>query len=261
MADLNYYWRLFATGFSFFVFGLGGLVIAVLLLPLVWILKREPADRHRLGKKGVQLSFRFFLELMRVLGVMEYRIQGFDQLVGRSGMLIIANHPTLIDVIFLVGFIDNADCVVKQALKKNPATFGPITAAGYLVNAGGEEWVQKCVQSLEAGKNLIIFPEGTRTVPGEDLHMQRGAANIALRAGRNLTPILIQCTPSTLTKSEKWYQIPPRKFVMTLRVLQDVNIHDVMLESTHNGIASRKLTRYLVDLFTMEIHKNERYGH
>lgn len=249
---VNFYWRLLATGFSFFAFGVGGVILALTLLPFVWLVKRTPADRARLGKRCVQLSFRLFIELMRVLGVLRYRINNFESLRNRSGLLIVANHPSLIDVIFLVAFIDRADCVVKAPLKTNPATFGPITAAGYLVNKGGEQLMDACADSLARGNNLIIFPEGTRSVPGKPLVMQRGAANIALRANVPLTPVCIRCEPTTLTKAEKWYQIPPRRFTMELTVRDDIDVAAAIGDVANKSLASRKLTDYLIGYFSRE---------
>lgn len=246
---LNYCWRLFATGLSFLVFGVGGLIVALTLLPTVWLLRRDPAARRKLGKRCVQFLFRLFIEMMRVLGVLRYRMRDFERLRGRSGMLVVANHPSLIDVIFLVAFIDNADCVVKRSLKQNPATYGPITAAGYLINQGADELMQACAASLAAGNNLIVFPEGTRTVPGKPLSLQRGAANIALRAGVDITPVLISCEPTTLTKAEQWYQIPPRRFTMTLRLLDDVDVASVVGNAPNLTLASRQLTDFLTDFF------------
>lgn len=253
MRDLNYYWRLFATGLSFTAFGVGGAILAVTLLPVVWLLHRDPAKRARLGKRCVQLAFRLFIELMHSLGVLQYRMENFEFLQKRRGMLIVANHPTLIDVIFLVGFVDQADCVIKRSLKRNPATFGPITAAGYLVNTGGESLMQACADSLAAGNNLIVFPEGTRTVPGRAFNFQRGAANIALSAGVNITPVRIRCEPATLTKSEKWYQIPPRRFTMELTVLSDLSVEDLVGRAPNKTVASRQLTAFLTDFFMKEI--------
>ena len=252
LTRLNYYWRLFATGLSFAVFGIGGIILALTLLPFVWLVKRDPVERTRFGKRCVQLSFRLFIELMRVLGVLRYRMNNFQALRDRSGMLVVANHPSLIDVIFLVAFIDNADCVVKAALKHNPATFGPITAAGYLVNKGGEQLMDACADSLARGNNLIIFPEGTRTVPGQPLAMQRGAANIALKANVPFTPVCISCEPTTLTKAEKWYQIPPRRFTMELTVMDDIDLATAMGDSPNKTLASRKLTDYLIAFFSRE---------
>jgi 1-acyl-sn-glycerol-3-phosphate acyltransferase len=42
-----------------------------------------------------------------------------------------------------------------------------------------------------------MFPEGTRSRPGQPLVFQRGAANVAVRAARVATPVYIHCDPAT----------------------------------------------------------------
>jgi len=90
---LNYDWRLFATGFSFFNFGLGDLLLWMLVFT---ILPHSPGDRLqqiRRGQKAVHYSFYVFIGLMHRMGVMIYEIAGLEKL-NRPGQLIIANHPT-----------------------------------------------------------------------------------------------------------------------------------------------------------------------
>jgi 1-acyl-sn-glycerol-3-phosphate acyltransferase len=58
--------------------------------------------------------------------------------------------------------------------------------------------------------DLIIFPEGTRTPADGLIRLKRGAAHIAIRGGRNVTPVVICCTPPTLSKSDKWWRMPAR---------------------------------------------------
>ena len=93
----------------------------------------------------------------------------------------LANHPSLIDVVVLISIIPNADCVVKAHLFKNPFLRGVVKNTGYISNADPEGLLVDCKKSLAAGNNLIIFPEGTRTKVGQAVKFQRGAANIALR--------------------------------------------------------------------------------
>lgn len=258
MADrLNYLWRLLATGFCFFMFGLGGVVLAVFLWPTVNLLSRDPVRRVRLGRRGVQKSFQWFLWLMHRLGVADFHFHGFENLQNRGGLLIIANHPTLIDVICLVASIDNADCVVKESLVRNPATLGPIRSAGYLVNEGGEKLIDSCVRSIRSGGNLIIFPEGTRSVPGQPFRMQRGAANIALEGGIDVCPVTIRCTPSTLTKREKWYEIPPSKFTMELTVLDDIRLNQVLQPDLSRAVAARNLTTHFMKVLSGDTIQND----
>ncbi|WP_245395049.1 hypothetical protein [methane-oxidizing endosymbiont of Gigantopelta aegis] len=55
--------------------------------------------KNRRAQYCVHCNFYFFIALMRHLGIMDYHIDGLDKL-NRPGQLIVANHPTLIDIVF-----------------------------------------------------------------------------------------------------------------------------------------------------------------
>ncbi len=57
---------------------------------------------------------------MSGVGVLSYEFHGAERL-GRPGQIILANHPSLIDVVFLIGFTPQATCIVKEALFPQPA--------------------------------------------------------------------------------------------------------------------------------------------
>lgn len=257
MKGLNYYWRLFATGFSFFTFGVGGLIIGLVLFPAINLLFWNRRRRTLVSQYLIHKLFRLFIEMMCVLGIMDYRISGLDKLKNAQGTLIVANHPTLIDVVILIAFLDKVDCVVKSALMKNPVMMGPVKAANYIINSDPEKLIDDCSRALQSGNALIIFPEGTRTEPGKPFRFQRGAAGIALRSNVDITPVVIGCTPSTLTKSEKWYQIPPTSFSMTLDVRDPIRVSDVIDADAPRSVAARRLTSYLQDYFTKEVSLND----
>ena len=71
---------------------------------------------------------------MRGVGVLTYEFEGAERL-GRPGQIIVANHPSLIDVVFLLGFTPQATCIVKEALFQNPFTRWPVAAAGFVSNS------------------------------------------------------------------------------------------------------------------------------
>lgn len=247
---LNYGWRVFATGFSFLTFGLGGLFLWLLVFPLLSLLVRDRAARGRAARRIIRRSFSAFIELMRRMGVLTYEVHGVERLQ-RQGLLILANHPTLIDVVFLVSLVPDADCVVKSRLARNPFTRGPIGATGYICNDSGSGLVDDCIASVRSGRNLIIFPEGTRTPRTGPASLQRGAANIAVRGVLNITPVAIRCTPPTLSKGEKWYRIPSRRFHMSLEIRDDLPVTPYLV-GTSEALAARKLTEFLTDYFDLE---------
>lgn len=251
---LNHAWRVVATGLSFAAFGAGGLLLGGLVLPLLLRVVRAPERRQRLGRRLVQRAFAGHVALMHRLGVLTYEIEGRERLA-RDGLLVLANHPTLIDVVFLISLLPNADCVVKRAVACNPFMRGPVRAAGYVSNDDGAGLVDDCIAAVKAGGNLVIFPEGTRTVPGQPPRLQRGAANIAVRGRLDITPVTITCTPSTLAKGQKWYRVPSRRFHVRVQVGQDIPIAPFLTTAGDaprgDALAARRLTEHLTRYFDM----------
>src|SRR5450830_631977 len=131
VSRLSLYWRVLATGLSFVVFGVGGLLLRIVVFPLLNLMVRQPERRIAAARRVIRLAFRAYVDLMRALGVLRYEIHGLEKLE-RGGLLILANHPTLIDTVFLMAFVKNADCSVKGALWNNAFTRGPVRAAGYI---------------------------------------------------------------------------------------------------------------------------------
>ena len=240
-------WRVFATGLSFATFGLGGVLLGGIGVPLLHLLVRDRARRRTLARRAIHLGFRAFVGWMRLLGVLRYEV--IDQWrLQRRGLLVLANHPTLIDVVFLISLIPNADCVVRSGLFHNPFTGGPLRAADYLSNDSGAGLVEDCIASLRAGNNLVMFPEGTRTRPGEPMTLQRGAANIAVRGARDITPVRIRCEPLMLNKGRPWWQVPPRRGQFTISVDEDIAIAPFLADGAE-ARSARELTRVLHDYF------------
>ncbi len=252
-------WRVAATGVSFALFGLGGLLMRLAVFPLLHLLVWRRELRVTAARTIIRLAFRAYVDVMRALGVLRYEVRGLEKLE-RRGLLILANHPTLIDTVFLMAFVRNADCIVKGALWNNPFTRGPVRAAGYISNGGGNssngggdgdggDLVKDCIASLERGNNLIVFPEGTRTPAGGAISLKRGAANVAVRGARAITPVVIRCDPPTLGKGEKWWRVPPRRVLFSLEVQDDVAV-EPFIHGSSDVMAARRLTEFLQNYFT-----------
>ncbi|MFZ6657741.1 lysophospholipid acyltransferase family protein [Undibacterium sp. TJN19] len=248
---LGRYWRVLATGISFTAFGIGGLLLRVLVFPVLQLLVRQKNQRIAWSRSIIRWVFRGFVGLMRLLGVLRYEIVGSEKLE-RKGLLILANHPTLIDTVFLMAFVKHADCIVKSNLWNNPFTRGPVRAAGYISNEQGTELLEACIATLRAGNNLIIFPEGTRTPADGVISMKRGAANIAVRGICNVTPVVISCDPPTLGKGEKWWRVPPHFARFRIEVKEDIPIQRFIGAGESDVMAARHLTEYLQNYFTEE---------
>lgn len=252
----NYCWRVAATGFSFASFGLGGMAIATVIAPVLNATTSDSEKRQQRAQNVIKYSFKGFTEMMVKLGIMTYSVEGLEKLQNSRQELVIANHPSLIDVVVLIGMMQQANCVVKQSLWSNPFTKGPVQSAGYILNAGSQQFVEDCVTRLKENNaaSLLIFPEGTRTEKGMTLNeFQRGAANIAIRANVPIRPVVITCTPSTLTKNEKWYHVPSRPFHIEVKVLDAVQVSDLLDDLTVGPKQVRQLSRSFYKIFDEEL--------
>lgn len=251
MNKLNYYHRIVVTALAYILFGLGGLVIYC-LYPLITLLPIETLKKRKLGRQIIRRSFQFYIGFMKTVGIFSYETHHTEKLTG-EGQLIIANHPTLIDVIFLLSIIPDTNCIVRDNLRRNPFTKGPIKTAGYIGNNEPEALIDNCATSLKKGDSLMIFPEGTRSKPNQPMKFKKGAACIALAAEKNLTPVVIQCQPIMLSKGVKWYDIPKTKPHFTITVKDDIKITDYIDDNSYVNVKYRRLTHDLLAFYNKEL--------
>ena len=246
-----YYWRVVATGASFTLFGIGGVILGYFVFPLVSLASRDPQQSVLRCRRLVALSFRIFVAFMKNTGVLTWEVEGREHLE-QPGILVVANHPTLIDIVFIIAMIPNASCIVKPSLYRNIFTRGPVSRAAYVASDEPESLIEDCVQTLETGSSLVIFPEGTRSVRGMPLKFRRGAAHVQRRSGCPVALVRISSNPPTLAKHEKWYQIPATRPHFRLVVEQD---QAAAVDVPCDGAApdSRMITRRWRDYFAGEV--------
>jgi 1-acyl-sn-glycerol-3-phosphate acyltransferase len=244
-------WRIAATGSAFALFGIGGLVLAATAFPVLRGLSGSPLEREHRAQRLIQRCFRAFMAYMDWVGLSEIRVRGLDRLHEPGPHLLVANHPTLLDVVVLASLMPQLDCVVKREAWSNPFMRGVVAAAGYIPNDSGERLVDRCIERIEQGCSLLIFPEGTRSPEGGLGPFQRGAAHIALRGGRPLRPVFIRCDPPTLMRGQKWYDVPPRRMQFSIEVGEA--IAPKLGPGEPRALAARRMTAELRDFFAKRL--------
>ena len=260
MTSLGKAWRTLATGFCFLLFTLGSAALSWVLLPLVQLFPSK-ADAHRRRVRFfIQRYFGLMVFCIHRLGCMRLRVHGVRHLGASDGKLVLANHPTLIDVVVLLSLVPQAGCVVKGGLFDS-ASVGPVLrSAGYIENRGGLELVEGCSQALRKGQAVFVFPEGTRTTPGTPMMFQRGTAHVLLETRADFIPVLITCDPPTLLKGDPWYRIPEQRFDLAVTVLEPVPaaVWESHVAGLPRALAARELTRFLEAYFMESLSPRHR---
>lgn len=242
MRPVKYAGRLIGTGIAFACVFFGGGILAALLLPYLALTRRHRQERARLA---VHYAFRTYVAALRLLNLIKLKTEGLGKLRTGSGRIVVANHPSLLDVVLLMSFIPNAQCIVKHQLWNHRFLGLLMRTTGFIRNdLEPEAMIATCQDSIDRGNLLIVFPEGTRTVPGQKPRFQRGFANLALMTGALVQPVTITCDPPTLVKGEKWWHLPPTTPVFTV-VVNDCLAPGLYANKPHRSLASRKLVQVL----------------
>ena len=254
MTKLNYIWRLFATGFCFAHFFLGGLFLAAVVFPVAYVLPGSKQKKFMRSRLIVHYAFKQFVWQFQFLGVFSVDVQGLENISETKGQLVVANHPSLIDVVILMSLIRDANCIIKSELWRHRYFGGVMRAANYISNSGEpEQLLLDCKHVLDKGQALIIFPEGTRTVNDKKLKFQRGAAHIAAYTNAPILPVVIKCKPATLKKGEPWYKIPAKKAHFSVVIQTSMETNTIIDDKLMPSQASRQLTGYLRDYFQQKM--------
>ena len=202
-----------------------------------------------LARDAISNSFKLFARCLRTLKVADIDTSQVRQLQEAKGCILIANHPTLLDYVFIASELPEVDCLVKAQLTQNFFLKGVVKAADYLLNNASEEILKDCHERLNKGHNILIFPEGTRTVPGMELKLKRGVAHIALRCNAPIKIIGVKCTERWLDKASEWYQIPRARPSIKLVNAGELKPED-FISPTEEGysLASRRLTKKMKEI-------------
>jgi len=207
-----YIYRVFIKWLSFFIFGLATLTLVLIVFPFMRIFI-HPAERFKkYGRRFISFSMRGFVSFMHIFGIVNLEPDNRENYRRLSSKIVVANHPSLLDIIMLLSLIPNVDCIVNTSLNRNVIVKGVVRQLYILNSMDIENIFQACSESLKLGNCLVIFPEGTRTPRSGKVTIKRGAARIALVSGCNIVSLHIGGTDKYgLGKKDPWTGFNPRE--------------------------------------------------
>jgi 1-acyl-sn-glycerol-3-phosphate acyltransferase len=204
------------------VVGLGTLALLCLAWsPLAFVLRPLLPGRagHWLGRQGVMRGFQLYLVVLRWLCACRFDIDAIDALRDQGPMVIVANHPSLLDAVLITSRLPNAVCVMKAEVMDNPLFGAGARLAGYVRNEPPLHVVLRCRDALRQGAQVVIFPESTRT-PGYPANpvnpLSRTAALIAMRAGVPVQTLIVEFSSPYLGKG--WSLLRPPQLPLDCRI-------------------------------------------
>jgi 1-acyl-sn-glycerol-3-phosphate acyltransferase len=151
---------------------------------------------------------RINLVLLRVVVGLRYEIRGREK-IPPGPLIVAAKHQSAWETIALMPLFDNPLFIVKRELMWIPL-FGWFMRKGRMVpvdrSAGLRAlnaMIARARTELAKGRQLIIFPEGTRRPAGAEPSYKPGVALLYVKAG-------VPCLPLALNSGLFW----PRRSIM-----------------------------------------------
>jgi 1-acyl-sn-glycerol-3-phosphate acyltransferase len=135
-----------------------------------------------------------------------------------GGLIVAANHPSMLDALVVVARLPRGVCVMKAELLRNVFLGGGARLAQYIRNDVGRGMVRDAVASLREGNQLVLFPEGTRTVTSPINAFKPGITLIAHVAEVPIQTVIIETSSPYLKKGWPLLKPPPVPVRMRVRL-------------------------------------------
>ena len=191
-------------------------LIAWLIYPLL------PARRGTtLGRAAISLIYRVLWSISAAFGILRVEAKALDALRDEPGGLIIAaNHPSMLDALLVVARLPRGVCIMKAALMSNVFLGPGARLARYMCNDSVRGTIRSAVANLREGAQLVLFPEGTRTVEAPLNPFRPGVTLIAHLAQVPIQTVIIETDSPYLGKGWPIWRTPPVPIVFRARLGQ-----------------------------------------
>jgi len=191
--------------------GLGALALICLLwLPFAMLL--QPLLPRRLGQPlgrfVIRIGLRVYLAFLETVCGCRFDLRELDQLRDAGPLIVVANHPSLLDAVMILSRLPNAVCIMKAALLNNILFGAAARLARYIPNDTPLRMINDARDELQRGAQLVIFPEGSRTKAFPLDPCMPTAGLIANRAGVPVQTLLIEFSTPYLGKAWPLFRRP-----------------------------------------------------
>ena len=211
---------LIRTAYEWLVTFIGALtfIFICLLTTLLWLfpgLLLNTSQNRWLGRRAIHYVTRFFFTVLELSGLVQTDFKDLDRLYHQRGIILTANHPCLMDALFVMSRLPNVVCVMKASVVDNPLLVGAASMAGFIRSDSPKQFIRQCQKSLDQGAQLLLFPEGTRTIQEPINPFQSGFSLIAKKSRTPVQTIFIQANTGFLGKH--WPALKKPEFPLKYR--------------------------------------------
>ena len=171
------------------VFYIWTTLFCVLYLPLMWMPRNGLIAFQRLWSHGVRFLLRLIMNI-------RLDVRGVEN-IPSGGALIAMKHQSSFDTFVMHTVVSHPAFVMKRELLKIPlyGSFCVNTGMIPVDRDGGlkalKSLMKQSAEAINDDRQLIIFPEGSRTIPGDHVEYQSGIFGIYKYTKRPVVPVAL----------------------------------------------------------------------
>ena len=218
---------------SFFVFGLGAALLNFFVFPFI-------KNNKTLCSDIIHYTWKFFVYFMMILGLFTLDIKNLSKIENK---VIVATHPSFIDIVILIALIPHSTCFVKKELAYNPILKNLVNSIFITNEVDLEELKSESKKMLDLGFNVIIFPSGIRHRRNEFPKIKKGASLIALNANKNIVPIRFFSNNDFMFINQPFYEVGEKRVTFEIEQMPEINVQDFI--SASEIVSKKKITQQI----------------
>ncbi|MDP1784637.1 MAG: lysophospholipid acyltransferase family protein [Sulfuricurvum sp.] len=185
------------------------------------VIMRE-SKPHILFQRVTAMIFRVFFRYAPGIGGIDLQVN--PKYNPGDHYIYIANHESWLDYPLMGGYITD---LFHLTNKKSPFVwfFRPIARLLGVIDGVGINVLHLLLQKLRNRSNVLIFPEGSRSVDGALLPFKKGAFSLAIESGVPIVPIVISGTRHLVPKgSISWKKV--KEIGIKIRIMEPMTIQE-----------------------------------
>ena len=175
--------------FYFFLY-IWTIFLGIIFVPFLFLKKEKLYKPAYLWIKGI-------LFLLRIMCNITYKVQGNNNIPNSNGLIIASKHQSAFETLLLFSMFQKAIFIHKYELFFIPI-FGlylkkiSMVAINRLGKSSAlKKMINDSKKKISEDHSLIIFPEGTRKIPGEKPDYKPGVAGIYKELNCDVLPVAL----------------------------------------------------------------------
>ncbi len=210
-----------------------------LLIPygLLRVLKQKlEADRY------LKTIVTFWSKSLIAIAGGQVRVHGIENVPSKTRICYIANHQGNFDIPLTLAYLPGLiGYIAKKELRRMPIINLWMHAIGCIFidrkdRRAAVAVIRKGVEAISGGRNLLLFPEGTRSQGPELKHFKSGSLKLPIRAEATIIPVSISGSYKLL---EQTGRMTPAEVHLT--------IHPPVAASKYSEDETKELAEFIKD--------------